>query len=80
MPNRCLPNPSPQSDEALSALDWDDIAGQTARRLAGLAHEKARQAEMRRKRVEGRGLNEAKVKVCPLTARTYMLGLVHTFV
>jgi len=30
--------------------DWDDVEGNTRRRLAGLAREKARQAEMRRLR------------------------------
>jgi hypothetical protein len=31
-------------------FDWDDAEGNARRRLAGLAHEKARQAEMRRLR------------------------------
>jgi hypothetical protein len=30
--------------------DWDDVEGNTRRRLAGLAREKQRQAEMRRLR------------------------------
>jgi hypothetical protein len=34
--------------------DWDDAEGNSRRRLAGLAREKARQAEMRRLRTEGK--------------------------
>jgi len=33
-------------------LDWDDVEGNTRRRLAGLAHEKARKEEEKRKRAE----------------------------
>jgi hypothetical protein len=34
--------------------DWDDVEGNTRRRLAGLAREKERQAEMRRLRQDAR--------------------------
>ncbi len=43
-----------QADSGL-AFDWDDVAGNTKRRLAGLAHEKKRQEEMKRKRKENKG-------------------------
>lgn len=41
-----------QADSSLQ-LDWDDIEGNTRRRLAGLELEKRRQEEMRRKRQDG---------------------------
>ncbi|GFR40849.1 hypothetical protein Agub_g1499 [Astrephomene gubernaculifera] len=44
---------SVQADTALQ-LDWDDVAGNTRRRLANLAKEKERQQEARRKKVEAR--------------------------
>ncbi|KAI8463939.1 MAG: hypothetical protein J3K34DRAFT_455000 [Monoraphidium minutum] len=44
---------SVQADEAMQ-YDWDDVEGNTRRRLAGLAREKARQAEMRRLRQDQR--------------------------
>lgn len=50
-----------QEDSSLK-FDWDDTEGNTKRRLAGLALEKNRQAEMRRKRLESRGLSEDKSK------------------
>lgn len=33
--------------------DWDDVEGNTRRRLAGLAHEALRLAEMKRRKVRG---------------------------
>ncbi|GBF95418.1 hypothetical protein Rsub_08380 [Raphidocelis subcapitata] len=44
---------SVQDDESMQ-YDWDDAEGNTRRRLAGLAREKARQAEMRRLRQDER--------------------------
>mmetsp|Transcript_26101 Transcript_26101/g.57021 ORF Transcript_26101/g.57021 Transcript_26101/m.57021 type:complete len:697 (+) Transcript_26101:262-2352(+) len=44
---------SVQGDSAFN-LDWDDVEGNTRRRLAGLHHEKLRQEAMRRKRAEAR--------------------------
>ncbi|KAF8064522.1 viaA [Scenedesmus sp. PABB004] len=44
---------SVQADAGL-AFDWDDVAGNTARRLAGLKHEKERTEEMKRKRQASR--------------------------
>ncbi len=35
-------------------FDWDDVEGNTRRRLAGLAHEKARKQEERRLRMRAR--------------------------
>jgi hypothetical protein len=43
-----------QADSRL-AFDWDDIAGNSKRRLAGLAHEKQRKEEMKVKRQEAKG-------------------------
>ncbi|KAF6255953.1 hypothetical protein COO60DRAFT_1296414 [Scenedesmus sp. NREL 46B-D3] len=45
---------SVQADARL-AFDWDDIAGNSKRRLAGLAHEKQRKEEMKLKRREAKG-------------------------
>lgn len=44
---------SVQADTTMQ-YDWDDVEGNTRRRLAGLAREKARQAEMRRLRQESK--------------------------
>jgi hypothetical protein len=48
---------SVQADESMK-FDWDDAAGNEARRERGLALEKLRNAEMKRKRLEKRGLGE----------------------
>ncbi len=40
-------------------FDWDDVEGNTRRRLAGLALEKRRQTEIKRKRQESRALEKA---------------------
>ncbi|PNW85740.1 hypothetical protein CHLRE_03g207400v5 [Chlamydomonas reinhardtii] len=40
--------------EAAFALDWDDVAGNSRRRLANLAHEKERMEESRRKKRESK--------------------------
>uniref|UniRef100_A0A7S0RJC1 VWFA domain-containing protein n=1 Tax=Chlamydomonas leiostraca TaxID=1034604 RepID=A0A7S0RJC1_9CHLO len=46
---------SVKADSELGAIDFDDAEGNARRRLAGLAHEKARQEETRRRRREQRG-------------------------
>lgn len=50
-----------QADVGLS-FDWDDVEGNSRRRLAGLAHEKQRKEEMKLKKQEsaGRGGSRAK--------------------
>jgi hypothetical protein len=48
-PNKPINDNLTQADETMQ-YDWDDAEGNTRRRLAGLAREKARQAEMRRLR------------------------------
>ncbi|GLI69534.1 hypothetical protein VaNZ11_014179 [Volvox africanus] len=40
--------------ESAFQLDWDDVEGNSRRRLANLAHEKRRQEEARRKKAEAR--------------------------
>ncbi|KAL6765729.1 hypothetical protein V8C86DRAFT_2448564 [Haematococcus lacustris] len=54
---------SVQADASLAALDFDDAEGNARRRLAGLQHEKLRQAEARRRRqssrASGGGLSSA---------------------
>lgn len=49
---------SVQADDSLK-FDWDDVEGNTRRRLAGLALEKKRQAEIKRKRTAARQLDKA---------------------
>jgi hypothetical protein len=41
------------------AFDWDDAAGNAARRAAGLKLEALRNAEMKRRRLEQRGVTGA---------------------
>jgi hypothetical protein len=51
MPSRAL---RAQADASL-AFDWDDVEGNTRRRLAGLQHEQLRQDQMKRLRRETKG-------------------------
>jgi len=57
---------SVREDGELASLDWDDAAGNAARRAAGLALEEARNAESRRLRVANKHL---KVKPPPAGGR-----------
>ena len=54
------------TDDSLAAIDWDDAAGDAARRAAGLALEKLREDEIRRRRVDNKHL---KVKAPPSGGR-----------
>ena len=53
-------------NDGLAGIDWDDEAGNTARREAGLALEAMREAEIRRRRVDNKHL---KVKAPPAGGR-----------
>lgn len=46
--------------DAEIAFDWDDAVGNAARRAAGIKLEAMRNAEMRRRRLEARGVTGAK--------------------
>ncbi|KAG2436957.1 hypothetical protein HXX76_006473 [Chlamydomonas incerta] len=50
--------------EAAFALDWDDVAGNSRRRLANLAHEKERMEESRRKKRESKA-SQSRTGVLP---------------
>jgi len=57
---------SVEADDSLGGIDWDDAAGDASRRAAGLALEKMREDEMRRRRVDNKHL---KVKAPPSGGR-----------
>ena len=53
-----------QADAGLS-FDWDDVEGNSRRRLAGLAHEKQRKEEMKLKKQESAGRGGSRAQVVP---------------
>lgn len=53
------------SSDASLQFDWDDVAGNTARREAGLRLEKLRQAEIKRLRLESRQAMQGGLRAAP---------------